>query len=153
MTLDDKELMEYVDQQRWLMNNGLISDSVKNQLFFCGSIIHKDVQAVELEIKPEIKLLNYTIYFNKDVLDKIKRYGELSTATSVFRMWQFKRFLKKEGSMDFQQILSKFVSDFLGTKWTTNVQVKNFADYIEGFGEQGGNPEPSQRLDKSTDAR
>lgn len=118
------------------MNNGLISDSVKNQLFFCGSIVHKDVQAVELQIKPEEKTLDYTIYVEKPLLKKIDTYKKLSTATGLFGMWKFKRFLKKQGSMDFQQILSRFVHDFLGNQWTTKVDVKDFAEYIETVGEQ-----------------
>ena len=69
--MDSKELLEYVDQQRWLMNNGLISDSVKNQLFFCGSVVHRDVQAVELQISPETKVVDYKIYVNKSLLKKI----------------------------------------------------------------------------------
>lgn len=44
--MDSKELAQFLDQERWLINNGLLTDSVKNQLFFCGSIVHTEVQAV-----------------------------------------------------------------------------------------------------------
>ena len=150
--MDSKELLEYVDQQRWLMNNGLISDSVKNQLFFCGSVVHRDVQAVELQISPETKVVGYKIYVNKSLLKKIAKYSKLSTATSLFGMWRFKHLLKKEGSLDFQRVLSKFIHDFLGPNWTTNVEVNDFADYVDSLGEQGVHVDPAdQQLNQLSD--
>lgn len=129
--MDQKELAEYVDQQRWLLNNGLVTDDVKNQLFFCGSIVHRDVQAVELDLKPEDKLIHYTIYVDKVLLKKIDKYNRLYGAKGVFDMWRFKRLLKKEGSLDFQKILSKFVKDFCGPKWTVRVDTVDFNSYVE----------------------
>src|ERR1035437_2753926 len=112
MELND--LTAFVDQQRWLLNNGLMSDSAKNQLFFFGSIVHPKVQAVEMQVSPEVKTVNYTLYFTKDILKKVDRYQTLSTATSLFDMWEFKRLLKKEGNLNFQNILGSFVKDFCG---------------------------------------
>jgi hypothetical protein len=132
------------------MNNGLISDSVKNQLFFCGSIVHKDVQAVELEIRPESRLVEYKIYVNKDLISKIEKYKKLSTSTSLFGLWRFKRLLKQEGSLEFQAVLNKFVIDFCGVSWRATVEVLDFASYIDGLGEQSGDS-GSQTADKLPD--
>lgn len=146
--MDPKKEMnieEYVDQRRWLLNNGLITDDVKNQLFFCGSIVHKDVQAVEVDIVPENKLVKYKIYVDKDLIEKISKYKTLSTSTTLFGMWRFKRLLKKEGALDFQQILAKFVSDFCGAKWNTTVDVVDFNSYVEGLGEESGPDGQSQQ--------
>jgi hypothetical protein len=148
--MDTQQLAEFIDQQRWLMNNGLISDSVKNQLFFCGSIVHKDVQAVELEIRPESRLVEYKIYVNKDLISKIEKYKKLSTSTSLFGLWRFKRLLKQEGSLEFEAVLNKFVIDFCGASWKATVEVLDFANYIDGLGEQGGDS-GSQTVDKLPD--
>ncbi len=150
---DKKEmnLEEYVDQRRWLLNNGLITDDVKNQLFFCGSIVHKDVQAVEVEIIPETKLVQYKIYVDQDLIKKIGQYFVLSKSTSLFGMWRFKRFLKKEGALDFQQILGKFVKDFCGTKWNVSVEIVDFNSYVEGLGEQSGTDGSSQQSNQLPD--
>jgi hypothetical protein len=148
--MDNQQLAEFIDQQRWLMNNGLISDSVKNQLFFCGSIVHKDVQAVELEIRPESRLVEYKIYVNKDLISKIAKYKALSTSTSLFGLWRFKRLLKQEGSLEFQSVLNKFVIDFCGASWRATVEVLDFANYIDGLGEQGENS-GSRSADKLPD--
>lgn len=149
--MDNKQLAEYVDQQRWLLNNGLISDDVKNQLFFCGSIVHKDVRAVEVDIVAEERLINYKIYFDQDLIKKIEKYNLLSKSTGLFSMWQFKRFLQKEGTLDFQNMLSKFVRDFCGPKWSTQVTIVDFDIYVDKLGEESENPGTSQLPDKLSD--
>lgn len=147
----ETNLEEYVDQRRWLLNNGLITDDVKNQLFFCGSIVHKDVQAVEVEIVPETKLVQYKIYVDQDLIKKIGEYQVLSKSTTLFGMWRFKRFLKREGALDFQQILTKFVKDFCGTKWSVSVEIVDFNSYVEGLGDQSGTDGQSQQSNQLPD--
>lgn len=149
--MNGNELSEYIDQHRWLLNNGLVSDNVKNQLFFYGSIVHKDVQALDVQIKPEDKIIEYKIYVNSGLMKKIEKYNKLSTSRSLFGMWRFKRFLNKEGSLDFQNMLSTFVCDFCGPKWVTNVAVLNFDDYVDNIGDEGGTNGPSEQSDKLSD--
>ena len=151
MSNKELNLEEYVDQRRWLLNNGFITDDVKNQLFFCGSIVHKDVQAVEVEIVPETKTVQYKIYIDKDLIKKIEEYKVLSKSTSLFGMWRFKRFLKKEGALDFQQILGKFVRDFCGNKWSVSVEIVDFNSYVEGLGEQSETDGSSQQSNQLPD--
>jgi hypothetical protein len=143
--MDNKQLIEYVDQQRWLLNNGLITDDVKNQLFFCGSIIHKEVRAVECDLLADNKVVQYRIFLDKELINKIEKYHRLSKSTGLFGMWRFKRFLQKEGTLDFQQILSKFVKDFCGPKWSVQVSVVDFDTYVDKLGEESENPGASQQ--------
>lgn len=143
--MESKELAEFVDQQRWLLNSGLINDGIKNQLFMYGSIVHKDVQAVELDIKPEERHISYTVYVPTKLLKKIEEYKRLSTSTSLFGMWRFKRMLQKGDNLNFQQILGKFVSDFCGPAWSTEVKVVNIAAYEEGFQAGGADSPPADK--------
>jgi len=131
--MEDTEITKIMDSDRWLINNGLISDSIKNQLFFCGSIVHKNVQAVEVMIKPETKLVDYIIYARSDLIKKIDKYNQLSTSTSLYDMWRFKRLLKKEGCLNFQKVLNSFVADYCGPKWTTKVTILSFDDYVDSI--------------------
>lgn len=147
----EEELEQYVDQRRWLLNNGLVTDDVKNQLFFCGSIVHREVQAVELELEAENKLVKYKIYIDKDLMNKIDTYNVLSKSTSLFGMWRFKRFLKKEGALDFRQILNKFVKDYCGASWNVSVELVDFNTYVEGLGEQSEIVNASQLSNKQSD--
>ena len=147
--MDLEKLTQQIDQQRWLLNNGLITDTVKDQLFFYGSIIHPDVQAVEVELTPEEKCVSYTVYFTKKALKKIEKYNKLSTSTSLFGMWRFKRLLKKEGSLNFQSMLSRFVKDFCGPTWSTKLTLIDFDVYVDNIGvesEPDGSSQPTNKL-------
>jgi hypothetical protein len=148
--VSDKQinLEEYVDQRRWLLNNGLVTDDVKNQLFFCGSIVHKEVQAVEVQIEAEKKVVHYKVYVDKKLLNKIDKYHILSKSDSLFGLWRFKRMLKKEGSLDFQQVLNSFVKDFCGPQWSVTVNTVDFNNYVDSLGENSGTDESSQLLNK-----
>ena len=140
-------LEERLNTQRWLINNGLVPDSIKNQLFFFGTILHTDVQAVEVKIRPETKTVDYVIYVKGDLLKKIDKYKKLSAATSLFGLWRFKRLLQKEGNLDFQAVINPFVRDFCGPGWVASVAVTDYDAYEEGIGvesEQG----PYKQLDK-----
>ena len=134
--MDDKQLSEYLDQSRWLLNNGMANDQVKNQLFMFGSIVHKDVQAIELAIVPETKQVKYQIFFKDEILKKLDKFKALSTRTDMIGLWLFKRFLKKEGNLNLTGILNKFVKEFCGPKWSAVVEVANFDQYFDG--DQGG---------------
>ena len=149
--MDTEKLSEFVDQQRWLLNNGLVPDSVKNQLFFYGSIVHNDVQAVEVKIRPDEKIVDYTIYINKSLLAKMNKYKALSTSTSLFGMWRFKRFLKKEGTLDFGNMLNAFVRDFCGQSWSTTVTILDFDEYVDTIGVESESGEISWQPDKLPD--
>lgn len=131
--MENTDIAKIMDSDRWLLNNGLVSDNVKNQLFFCGSIVHKDVQAVEVKIQPDTKLVDYTIYVPPNLVKKIAKYNQLSVSTSLFGMWRFKKLLKREGCLDFQKLLNSFVTDYCGPKWTTKANIIGFDSYIEGL--------------------
>lgn len=131
--MEKTDVTEIMDSDRWLLNNGLVSDTIKNQLFFCGSIVHKDVQAVEVKVTPEKKLVDYIIYVAPSLLAKIARYQKLSSSKSIFGLWRFKRLLKREGCLDFQKILNSFVTDYCGPKWNTQVSIINFDSYVDSL--------------------
>lgn len=149
--MDESKIAEYLDQSRWLLNNGMANEQVKNQLFMFGSIVHKDVKALEVEIVPEKKLVQYQLFFNKAELNKVSIYKELSTRTDLIGMWRFKRFLKKEGNLNFQGILNKFVKDYCGPSWMVQVEVTDFDKYFAGA--QGGEDGSGWDFNQSPDPK
>jgi len=147
----EEQISSYIDQQRWLLNNGIVSDGMKNQLFFYGSLVHKEVQAVELDIDVSERVMKYRIYVSDSLLSKMDKYKRLSTSTSLFGMWRFQRLLKSEGSLDFQSMLAKFVLDFCGPKWFTKVEVLSFDKYVEVAGAESGDEGDSLQSNKLPD--
>jgi hypothetical protein len=99
--------------------------------------VHKDVQAVELEVNLEKKLVAYKIYLPKAVIDKANKYKILSVKKDLISLWRFKRLLKKEGNLNFQGILTKFIKDYCGAKWSATVDVLDFEKFSPS-GDEGG---------------
>lgn len=149
--MDDNQISEYLDQSRWLLNNGMANDQVKNQLFMFGSIVHKEVQALEVDIVPENKLVKYQLFFKQAEISKANRYKELSTKTDLIGMWRFKRFLKKEGNLNFTGILNKFVKEYCGPSWSVQVEVADFDRYFDGA--QGGEDGSGWDFNQSPDPK
>ena len=139
--MDAKDLAKYVDHDRWLLNSGLASDNAKNQLFLYGSIVHKEVRTVELELDLETKLVEYKIYIDRNLLDKHLKYMNLSTKTSLWGLWRFRRMLKREGNLNFRHLLNRFVQTYCGPKWSVDVKIVDNGGYVDGFGANGDEKE------------
>ena len=138
--MDPSKIAEMMDQERWLLNSGLVSESTKNQLFFCGSIVHKDVKAVECSISVETKTVSYQIFVPSSLLKKVQKYEKLAKSDKLFDLLRVRHILKKEGDLNFKGILSKFIKDYCGGKWSTTVEILDFDKYFDGddSGKQGG---------------
>ena len=139
MDNSNKESVEQmIDHQRWLMNNGLSNDIVKDQLYLFGAIVHKDIQAVELDVDFSKKLVSYKLYADRSLLKKISKFNTLSKSNSIFGLWRLKRLVKSEGNLNFASIVRRFVGDYLGPKWNSTVEIKNIAEYVDGYAQEAG---------------
>jgi len=127
----DLELNDHLDHQRWLINNGFINDLHKDTLFMYGSIVHKDVVSLEVQIDKDNKRVAYTAYVLPVLLKKIKQFEELRKDNTMFGLWCFKRILKKEGNLDLKFIVDKFVKDYCGPAWSASLDMKDISGYNE----------------------
>ena len=128
MSLD---LNDHMDHQRWLMNNGFINDLHKDTLFMYGSIVHRDVRSLEVEIDKDNKQVRYAAYVELRLLKKIVKFNEYRQSVSVWGLWSFKRMLKKEGNLDLESIVNKFVKDYCGPAWSATLDMKDINTYNE----------------------
>ena len=124
---------EHLDHQRWLMNNGLLNDLHKDTLYLYGTLIHKDVRAVELNIDTENKVLEYIIYIDHKLIKSYNLYNRLRLTNDIIGLFRLKRLLKKKGNLNFMTILNSFVKDYCGPKWIVKLEIKDFSSYEEGF--------------------
>lgn len=147
---DTNNVESLIDHHRWLMNNGVMHDSIKNQLFMYGSIVHRNVVAVDLAVDVAAKLVSYKIFVDVAVKGKVDKFFKLKESTSTFGLWKFKRFLKKEGNLDFHAILNSFVKDYCGRGWNATVETIDFNDYVEDYDEDSDIDKDTE-LNTSTD--
>jgi len=144
------QVEEHLDHQRWLMNNGLLNDLHKDTLYLYGTLVHKDVQAIDLNIDVEKKKLDYVVYLSPKLMHSYKLYNELRTTSSIIGLWRLKRLLKKKGNLNFMAILSSFVKDYCGPKWSVKLEIKDFGSYEDGFKEVNSGSVDGQPTDLST---
>jgi hypothetical protein len=122
---------EYLDQHRWLINNGLFTDNTKDTLFMYGSIVNKLITAVELSVDSDTKHISYVLYAAPSLIKAYNKYHELKLSSSLWAMWRIKRLLSRNGNLEFQQIISAFVKTYCGPGWTASMQLKASSDYEE----------------------
>lgn len=136
--MEDSKILDLIDHQRWLLNNGIVNDMAKDNLYVFGSLLHKEIGAVELAINIEKKNVAYTIFGNPKLIKVLSKYQKLSTSDSIFSLWQMKRLIKREGNLNFKGMLSRFVKDYCGASWSVDVEVKPISIYSEGYVKESG---------------
>ncbi len=128
-----QHLAELIDHSRWLMNNGLANDVIKNQLMAYGAIAHPEIAAVQLQMNLEERSVHYQLYVDSKLLKKINRFKELSEIKSFWGLYLFKRMLKKDGNLHIDQILDKFIKDYCGSTWSATTTVLDISEYQDGY--------------------
>jgi hypothetical protein len=136
---------DQIDHQRWLIDNGFINDLHKDNLFAYGTLVHKEIQAVEARIDITSKVVDYDLYITSRLSNRLLRFEELSKSNSIMGLWLFKRMLHKEGNLDFSQIINNFVKSYLGSKWSATINLKDIREYEEGFKQESGVDAPSDK--------
>lgn len=129
--MSDIEINDRVDQQRWLINNGLFNDMHKDNLYLFGALVHKDVLALELSIDIATKTVNYQLHCSDRLFKVLAKYNKLKSSDGLLDLWKLKRLLKKEGNLNFSILIDGMVKNFCGPSWAVTVEVKDLKDYEE----------------------
>jgi hypothetical protein len=133
------ETQDHIDHQRWLIDNGFINDLHKDNLYMYGTIVHRDVRAVEVHINVETKDIDYEIFVDAKLMKKIEKFKKLSTSKGILDLWLLRRLLLKEGNLNFEAILKNFVKTYLGPKWNVKMVLKDIKTYEEGYEQASAN--------------
>jgi hypothetical protein len=142
-----------MDHQRWLIENGLFNDLAKDTLYLYGSLVHKDVEAVHVVVDADAKRIKYTLYAPKSLAAKVQLYNGLVNAKSLIGMWRLRRLVRKEGSLNFNHILNKFVKDFCGPKWSAEMWLEDIDNYVDNLDDvrDGPNADSGEGSDRRLD--
>lgn len=147
--MSDFNNTDIVAHQRWLINNGLLNDQLKDNLYLFGAILHVDILHVELDVHVSEKKLDYRLYVSPDLKHDFDKFNKLSKSRTRMSLWRMKRLLKKHGNLDFTSLLTKMVHDLCGPDWTIAAEVKNAVDYTEDY-EQDDDTAGSTTINKPT---
>lgn len=125
----DDRLAEMLDQQRWLMNNGLFTDAAQNNLYVYGFLVNKEVIGVEMDIKVETKNVHYTLYVKPRLISTLARYETLKSKTSLWALLRLRFLLKRYGNLNLKANLSSFVKDYCGPGWNVTIDIRKESEY------------------------
>jgi hypothetical protein len=125
------KIEEYLDQQRWLLNNGLFTDSAKDNLYLYGTLVHKDIRAVDMTVDPTVKKASYKLFFDAPVLKIHKQYQSLKGTQSLIGLLRLRYLLKKNGNLEFGKMLDGFVKAYCGPSWGAIIELKDIKEYVE----------------------
>jgi hypothetical protein len=122
-------ILEHIDQQRWLLNNGLVTDEAKNNIYVYGTLVHNDIQAVDVAINVEKKSIHYSLYVKKGFIKSYNKFLLLKDSTSLFQLLKLKFLLKRCGNLNIGGILKSFITDYCGPTWSVSFELKDIKDY------------------------
>lgn len=134
--MDNATINDMVDQQRWLLDNGLFTDTAKDNICYYGWMINKDITAVDVHIYAEEKRVVYELYMPASTLKRIDQYNRWTKSTSIMDMWRLKRLIKKSGDLNFANILGRFIKSYCGPKWRVDVLLGDSKNYIDKVDEE-----------------
>jgi hypothetical protein len=145
--MDTRELLNMIDNNRWLINNGIVSDYIKDNLFEFAALTHEDVKAVGCDIDVSKKLIHYSLFVPENLLERYKKYTKLvklhrSKNINLFQkisLWHLLRQSSKRYEiLNFNETLDQCVKNLCGNKWNTIVKVLDVKEYTPNFGDRSG---------------
>lgn len=119
---------QIVSTDRWLVNNGLFSESIQQNLFGFACLSHPSVNhsTVKVVVDAENRNVSFEIGLSKGLL-RYRLYkwiqNKLKGSRSLLCMWLHVKLLRRNILIDVEVILRKFVKDYLGNKWNVEVDV------------------------------
>jgi hypothetical protein len=124
------DISETIDQERWLMNNGLFSTNSKNNIYMYGALCHREIVAVDVAIESSNKTINYSLYCKSSLLKSIDTYNNLKHNKDFWSLFKLRSLLKKQGNLNISLILNNFIHDYCGPDWNVIIVLKDEKEYI-----------------------
>jgi hypothetical protein len=106
---------EHIATQQWLINNGLLNDLHKDSLYMFGAILHPGVEAVELDIDVNKKVVSYQVFVSKSLYSLIHKHETLSKDDSIIGLWRCQRLIRKAGEPRVNNTLNARIKDYCGS--------------------------------------
>jgi hypothetical protein len=115
-----------VTTDRWLLNTGVITSSVENNLVLYGYLSSPDVLDVHIELNVEAKTIHYTLSMAKNDVKKyqkfLKRHNKYKDSKSLWGKYQQLRLLKYR-LLDVEANIQHFIKDYL-PEFKVNITLK-----------------------------
>lgn len=147
--------MDYVNHHKWLVENNLLTDEMKDNVAMVAYCLVEEVVDTATFMDFDTNTVHYRVlvpealYNNLMLLDRYQNGEDLG----FFEMRRLKKFLKKKKEndesglgYDLENIANMFLKAYLNDNWSAKVDLKSVKDYD---GEKDlwlhsmGDPEPN----------
>jgi len=123
-------LDELINIDRWLLNKGMISESVKQNLLGYGYLAHGNTLDIEVAVDAEKKILFYKIFLSakdaKKYLKFKKKLTKYQKSDSILSKLLQIRLLKKYTKYNLDSNLNRFIKDYL-PEFTVEIEIETQA--------------------------
>jgi hypothetical protein len=130
--------MDYIDHHKWLVENNLLTDEIRDNVAMAAYLIVEEVKDGQTRIDFNESLVRYklvlpdTLYSNIKMLEKYQETKEIG----FFDGRKLKKFLERKRDNDelglgyrLETIATKFVKSYLSDKWRATVEIVSEKDY------------------------
>jgi 3-oxoacyl-(acyl-carrier-protein) synthase len=130
--------MNFIDHHKWLVDNNLLTEEIKNNIAMAAYCIVEDVVDAQTRMDFNDNIVHYKLviadelFNNIKLLEKYEKTGEMG----FFEMRRLKKFLQVKKDNDelglgykLETIANKFVKSYLNNKWSATVTIVSDKDY------------------------
>ena len=131
MTISENDLKDPLYWTRWSMNSGLFTQKAKDTLYGYAYLAHQEVKAAEVSIDVQSKTVVYSLYLSKRLFSAVEVFRVCVKSGGIINLWRARRKVRKFGNLEFDKILSEFVSKLCGADWKTITTIRPEDEYVD----------------------
>jgi hypothetical protein len=130
--------MNFIDHHKWLVDNNLLTDEIKDNVAMAAYCIVEDVKNAFTKMDFNNNIVNYVIILPDELYNNIQllqRY-EATKKLGFFEMRRLKKFLQAKKENDefamgykLDDIANKFVKSYLSDKWSARLTIVSEKNY------------------------
>jgi hypothetical protein len=130
--------MNFVDHHKWLVENNLLTDEIKNNVAMAAYLIVEEVKDAQTKMDFNANIVNFKLILPDDLFSNIKLLEKYEQTKNIgfWEMRRLKKFLENKKQNDemgmgyrLDDIANKFVKSYLTDKWRATVIIVSEKDY------------------------
>jgi hypothetical protein len=142
-------MVNYIDHHKWLVNNNIITDEIKDNVAMCGYCLIEEVKDVNTSIDFNNKIVTYRLLLPNELYENIMLLNRFNSGEDIgfFESFRLKKFIKSKKNNDetglgynLEEIGNKFIRGYLNKEWSVKVilfkensdEAKNFWIHSDG---------------------
>jgi hypothetical protein len=125
-------MINYIDHHKWLVNNNILTDQVKDTIAMCGYCLIEDTKDVGTSIDFNNKVVSYRLLVPAKLYDNVMLLDRFNNGEKIgfFESLRLKKFIKAKKQNDetglgynIEEIGNRFIRNYLTKEWSVKVKL------------------------------